>query len=67
MYYYGRRIDFPIAELMDESICAIWLKRHLHPHGRDAHTVGTLHGACSTHRVTFRPTGVELAMATTPC
>jgi transposase-like protein len=26
-------IDFPIAELLDDSICTIWLERHLHPHG----------------------------------
>src|SRR5918998_5512403 len=26
-------IDFPIDELMDESICTLWLERHLHPRG----------------------------------
>ncbi len=26
-------IDFPIGELLDDSICLIWLKRHLHPDG----------------------------------
>jgi transposase-like protein len=26
-------IDFPIAELLDDSICLIWLERHLHPDG----------------------------------
>ena len=26
-------IDFPIAELLDDSICTLWLERHLHPHG----------------------------------
>ncbi len=26
-------IDFPIGELMDESICMLWLERHLHPSG----------------------------------
>jgi hypothetical protein len=25
-------IDFPIAELMDDSIYIIWLERRLHPH-----------------------------------
>jgi hypothetical protein len=25
--------DFPIAELLDDSICLIWLERHLHPDG----------------------------------
>jgi transposase-like protein len=26
-------IDFPITELLDESICTLWLERHLHPNG----------------------------------
>jgi transposase-like protein len=26
-------IDFPIAELLDDSICMRWLERHLHPDG----------------------------------
>jgi transposase-like protein len=26
-------IDFPITELLDDSICLIWLERHLHPDG----------------------------------
>jgi transposase-like protein len=26
-------IDFPITELLDTSICMIWLERHLHPTG----------------------------------
>jgi transposase-like protein len=26
-------IDFPIDELMDDSICTLWLERHLHPQG----------------------------------
>jgi transposase-like protein len=26
-------IDFPITELLDDSICLIWLERHLHPEG----------------------------------
>ena len=26
-------IDFPIGELMDESICILWLERQLHPSG----------------------------------
>ena len=26
-------LDFPIAELLDDSICTLWLERHLHPHG----------------------------------
>jgi transposase-like protein len=26
-------IDFPIAELLDDSICMLWLERYLHPDG----------------------------------
>jgi hypothetical protein len=26
-------IDFPITELLDESICTLWLERYLHPQG----------------------------------
>jgi transposase-like protein len=26
-------IDFPITELLDDSICTLWLERHLHPSG----------------------------------
>jgi transposase-like protein len=26
-------IDFPIAELLDDSTCLIWLERYLHPEG----------------------------------
>jgi hypothetical protein len=26
-------IDFPIAELLDDSICLLWLERYLHPNG----------------------------------
>jgi hypothetical protein len=26
-------IDFPITALLDDSICILWLERHLHPNG----------------------------------
>jgi transposase-like protein len=26
-------IDFPITDLLDDSICTLWLERHLHPEG----------------------------------
>jgi len=26
-------IDFPIADLFDDSLCLLWLSRHLHPAG----------------------------------
>jgi hypothetical protein len=29
----ARMMDFPMAELLDESLCMIWLARHPHPQG----------------------------------
>jgi hypothetical protein len=26
-------VDFPMTELLDDSLCMIWLERHLHPDG----------------------------------
>src|ERR687895_2815674 len=42
-------IDLPIAELLDDSICTLWLERHLHPAGL------TCPGCGSTERRLFRP------------
>ena len=33
MWYHRHMIDFPIAGVLDESICTLWLERHLHPNG----------------------------------
>jgi transposase-like protein len=33
MWYDDRMIDFPITELLDDSICLLWLERYLHPNG----------------------------------
>src|SRR5262245_43149838 len=33
MCYHGHMIEFPIGELMDDSICTLWLERYLHPQG----------------------------------
>jgi len=41
-------IDFPITELLDASICMIWLERHLHPEGFACPQCG------STNRRLFR-------------
>jgi transposase-like protein len=30
MWYDGRMIDFPITELLDDSVCSLWLERYLH-------------------------------------
>jgi transposase-like protein len=44
-------IDFPITALLDESLCTLWLERHLHPNG-----VRCPHCA-STERRLFREQG----------
>jgi transposase-like protein len=33
VWYHDDIIDFPIAELLDDSICLVWLEHHLHPDG----------------------------------
>ena len=33
MWYQSLMIDFPIIELLDDSICTRWRERHLHPDG----------------------------------
>ena len=33
VWYHPDLIDFPIAELLDDRICLLWLERHLHPEG----------------------------------
>ncbi len=33
VWEHSGMIDFPITELLDNSICTIWLERHLHPEG----------------------------------
>ena len=33
MWQHTEMIDFPIAALLDDSICLLWLERHLHPDG----------------------------------
>jgi transposase-like protein len=49
IWYNGRMIDFPINELLDDSICLIWLERHLHPKGLHCPRCG------SSNRRLFRP------------
>jgi transposase-like protein len=44
-------IDFPIAQLLDDSIGLIWLERHLHPDGLKCRHCG------SPARRLFRPQG----------
>jgi len=44
-------IDFPIGELLDESICLLWLERHLHAEGFTCPRCG------STKRRLFREQG----------
>lgn len=43
-------IDFPITELLDDSLCPIWLERHLHPHGMKCpHCARTERRLCREH------------------
>src|SRR5918999_4525295 len=35
-------IDFPITELLDDSICTLWLERHLHPEGLRCPSCGSM-------------------------
>ena len=44
-------IDFPITELFDDSLCLVWLERHLHPNGFVCPQCG------SANRRHFRPQG----------
>lgn len=33
MWYYHDMIDFPMVDLLDDTICTGWLECHLHPNG----------------------------------
>jgi len=44
-------IDFPITELLDDSLCLLWLERYLHPNGLQCPHCG------STARRLFRDQG----------
>ncbi len=44
-------IDFPIVDLFDDSLCLLWLERHLHPNGFVCPHCG------SADRRWFRPQG----------
>jgi transposase-like protein len=44
-------IDFPITDLFDDSLCLLWLSRHLHPDGFVCPTCG------SANRRRFRSQG----------
>jgi transposase-like protein len=54
-------IDFPITELLDASICMIWLERHLHPEGFACPQCG------STNRRLFRQQKYFLAYRCRDC
>src|SRR5919197_5543453 len=51
MWYDAHMIDFPITELLDDSICTLWLERHLHTQG-----LACPHCGSSTRRL-FRTQG----------
>ncbi len=54
-------IDFPIGELLDDSICLLWLERHLHPGGFTCPHCG------SPSRRVFRAQGHFLAYRCRAC
>ena len=60
-------IDFPITGLLDDSICTIWLERHLHPDGLKCRIVGARSDGSSGRKTTFRPIAVAPVKATTRC
>jgi transposase-like protein len=39
-------IDFPIADLFDDSLCLLWLERHLHPQGFSCPACGSSERRC---------------------
>jgi transposase-like protein len=54
-------IDFPITDLFDDSLCLVWLERHLHP-------AGFVCPACaSTSRRGFRTQGYYEAYRCCEC
>src|SRR5262245_5457505 len=53
-------LDFPIADLFDNSLCLLWLERHLHPTGFVCPHCG------SSDRRFFRKRQSETAMNRTP-
>jgi transposase-like protein len=54
-------IDFPIGELLDDSICLLWLERHLHAEGFTCPRCGS-----SEHRL-FRAQGDSPAYRCQTC
>ena len=57
-------IDFPIADLFDDSLCLVWLERHLHPAGLSAPRAQALVAAGFARRATTTPIAVVSATAT---
>jgi len=46
-------IDFPIAKRLDDSVCLIWLERHLHPDGFTGPHCGGANGRVFRHQRHF--------------
>jgi hypothetical protein len=67
MWEYHGLIDFPIAELLDDSLSLTVLVRHLHPGGLHGPPAGALRGGCAVIKATFRPAAAGPARATSPC
>jgi hypothetical protein len=58
-------IDFPITDLFDDSLCLLWLERHLHPNGFVCPRCGSAIAGSFATKVTMTPTAAVYAMATT--
>jgi transposase-like protein len=43
-------IDFPITDLFDDSLCLLWLERHLHPQGFGCPHCGSTDRRCFRHQ-----------------
>jgi hypothetical protein len=61
IWYHADMIDFPMTELLDDSICLIWLERPLHPEG-----FACPHCHRPEHRL-FRPQGAVPAYRCRAC
>jgi len=60
-------IDFPITELFDDSLCLLWLERHLHPDGFVCPHWGAPTAAPFACKATMTRIAAGPAMATIRC
>jgi hypothetical protein len=61
-------MDFPIADLFDDSLCLLWLERHLHPNGfLSVQYVGAPSAAGFVSKATTTPIAAVSVRATRCC